>query len=56
MALLGHLLERSRIGLLPELALSVWEILVIALLPLATGLIAMATARLTVLHSLSRLP
>lgn len=56
MALLNHLLERSQSGLLPDLSLSVWEILVVALLPLATGLIAMVTARLTVLHSLSRVP
>lgn len=51
---LGALLRRLEAALLPPLALSPWQWLAIALLPLAAGLIAMVTARQTVLRALRR--
>ena len=54
--LISHLVERSQAALLPDLSLSVADWLLLALLPLATALIAMITARITVLRNLSRLP
>ncbi|MCG8354862.1 MAG: cell division protein [Kiloniellales bacterium] len=54
--LIGHLVERSQAALLPDLSLSLAEWLLLALLPLATALVAMVTARITVLRNLSRLP
>lgn len=55
-ALIGFLLERSQSGLLPSLSLAIWEWLILILLPAVTAVIAMVTARLTVLHKLARLP
>ncbi len=54
--LISYLLERSDTALLPDLSLTPLEWLLLALLPLATALVAMVTARFTVLHNLSRLP
>lgn len=54
--LIGYLLERSQSGILPALALSFWEWLILISLPLVTAAIAMVTARFTVLHNLSRVP
>ena len=53
--LFGYLIGRSESGLLPDLSLSFVEWLILAALPVATALVAMLTARLTVLHDLSRL-
>jgi len=52
--LIGYLLERSQSGFLPALALSFWEWLILISLPLVTAVIAMVTARFTVMHNLSR--
>lgn len=52
--LIGYLLERSQSGILPALALSFWEWLILISLPAITAAIAMVTARFTVLHNLSR--
>jgi cell division transport system permease protein len=46
----------ERIGLFPSLALASWHWLVLALLPFAAALIAMITARITVLRALARMP
>lgn len=53
--LIGYLLERTQSGLLPSLSLGWGECLILLLLPIATGLIAMVTARLTVLLNLTRI-
>ena len=53
---MGHLLERSEAALLPDFSLSAPEWLVLGPLPFATALVAMITARITVLRSLARLP
>jgi cell division transport system permease protein len=50
-ALLG-----GRVQLLPALGLAPWHWAVLALLPLAAGIIAMITARVTVLRALARMP
>lgn len=52
--LIGYLLERTQSGLLPSLTLSVGQFLVLLSLPVATGSVAMITARLTVLLNLTR--
>ncbi len=54
--LVSHLLERSQTALLPDLSLTLLEWLMLALLPVATALVAMVTARFTVLRNLSRAP
>lgn len=54
-ALIGHLLTRSESGLLPDLSLAPAEWMLLLLLPVGTSLIAMVTARLTVLLSLARM-
>ena len=54
-ALIGHLLTRSQSGLLPDLSLAPTEWMLLLLLPVGTSLIAMVTARLTVLLSLARM-
>jgi cell division transport system permease protein len=46
----------GRVRLVPSLDLEPWHWLVLALLPLAVALIAMLTARLTVLSALKRMP
>ena len=43
-------------ALLPDLQLVAWQWSALALLPIAAGLAAMATARITVLRALARLP
>ena len=46
----------GRVQLLPALGLATWQWMTLALLPLAAGLIAMITARVTVLRALARMP
>ncbi len=46
----------ERVRLLPSLALQPWHWLALLLLPLAASLIAMLTARITVLRALKRMP
>lgn len=46
----------DRVQLLPALELAPWHWLVLALLPVAAALIAMLTARITVLRALARMP
>jgi cell division transport system permease protein len=46
----------DRVRLLPSVALAPWHWLVLALLPFAAALIAMLTARVTVLRALARMP
>ncbi len=55
-ALVGRLFERLDSVLLPELALSPIEWAALAMLPLAIALVAMLTARFTVLGNLGRMP
>ena len=43
-------------ALLPDLHLVAWQWSALALLPVAAGLAAMVTARITVLRALARLP
>jgi cell division transport system permease protein len=52
----GALLGRIESGLLPDLALSAGEWTLLALVPVATAMVATVTARLTVVHALARLP
>ncbi len=52
---LGFIGQGSAIGMIPPITLSVSQWLVLALLPLATSLIATLTARLTVMRSLARM-
>jgi cell division transport system permease protein len=52
----GALLGRIESGLLPDLALSMGEWTLLALVPIATAAVATVTARLTVVHALARLP
>jgi cell division transport system permease protein len=47
---------RLEAGLLPRLTLSVEHWLALAILPLAAALIAMLTARFTVMRTLARMP
>lgn len=54
--LIGYLVQSSQTGLLPSLSFAVWEWLALAVLPLLTAMIAMVTARWTVMRNLSRLP
>ncbi|MBX6323676.1 MAG: cell division protein [Rhodospirillaceae bacterium] len=51
-----RLLSRIDEALLPQVALSTRQWIVLVLLPLGSGLIALVTARLTVLRSLARIP
>lgn len=51
-----QLLGRADTALLPALTLKPFEWLVLAALPFASALVAMLTARLTVLRTLSRIP
>jgi cell division transport system permease protein len=53
LAALGMIGEGAAIGMIPPLTLSISQWLIIALLPLATSLIATSTARLTVMRSLA---
>ena len=46
----------DRVRLLPSVALAPWHWLAMALLPLAAAVIAMMTARITVLRALARMP
>lgn len=46
----------ERVQLLPSLVLAPWHWLLLAMLPVAAALIAMLTARLTVLRALKRMP
>lgn len=52
----GYLIERSQDGMLPGLSWSLPEWGTLALLPVATALVTMVTARLTVLGTLARMP
>ncbi|MFQ5775675.1 MAG: cell division protein FtsX [Kiloniellaceae bacterium] len=54
--LLGRMLERAEAVLLPEFSLRALEWSMVALLPLIVALVAMLTARLTVLRTLGRMP
>ena len=53
---IGFLSARLEAGLLPRLTLSVEHWLALAILPLAAALIAMLTARFTVMRTLARMP
>ena len=53
---LGFAAERIRAPLLPELVIGLTGWIVLGLLPMATALLAMFSARLTVLRSLARMP
>ncbi len=53
---LSHAGERIEAPLLPELAIGLTGLSVLVALPVATGMIAMLSARLTVLRSLARMP
>ncbi len=55
-ALIGRLFERLESVLLPELTLSLVEWAALAALPLAISVVAMLTARFTVLGNLGRMP
>ena len=55
-ALVAHLFERLESVLLPELTLSPVEWAALAALPLAISVVAMLTARFTVLGNLGRMP
>jgi cell division transport system permease protein len=55
-ALVAHLFERLESALLPELTLSPIEWAALAMLPLAISVVAMLTARFTVLGNLGRMP
>jgi cell division transport system permease protein len=44
------------ISALPSLSLAPWQWAILLLLPVAAGITALATARVTVLHSLARMP
>ncbi|WP_421707418.1 cell division protein FtsX [Algihabitans sp.] len=50
------LLRGEQSVLLPGIELGVWQWLLLAVLPLTTGLVAMLTARWTVLRTLAKLP
>ena len=51
-----HLLQRIDSGLLPEMQLLPMEWSLLVLLPVASALVAMMTARITVLRTLARMP
>lgn len=51
---LGHLLAEIETPLLPPLSLRPWQWLALAMLPVVAAVIAMLTARLTVLRTLNR--
>ena len=51
-----HLLERVESDLLPDLSLKPYEWSLLVLLPVASALVTMLTARITVLRTLARLP
>lgn len=51
---LGHLLAEIETPLLPPLSLRAWQWLALAMLPVVAAVIAMLTARLTVLRTLNR--
>jgi hypothetical protein len=58
---LGHAAQAVSIfgeeaALLPDLQLVVWQWGALVLLPIAAGIAAMITARLTVMRALARLP
>ena len=55
LAAFGFIGEGAAIGMIPSITLSVSQWLVLALMPLATSLIATATARLTVMRLLARM-
>lgn len=52
----GHASSGLRASLLPDLALAPWQWAALALVPLAAALLAMVTARWTVLRTLESLP
>ncbi|MFO1061820.1 MAG: hypothetical protein U1E53_33230 [Dongiaceae bacterium] len=54
--LVGWLLSGVEVALLPPLRLAGWQWALLAVLPLAAALLALATARGTVLRSLRRIP
>lgn len=54
--LIGRMLERTEAVLLPEFSLRGLEWAVLAVLPIVVALVAMLTARLTVLRTLGRMP
>ncbi len=51
----GYFTEPSGAGLMPDISLSLWQWAALLPLPLASGLIAMLTARATVLATLARM-
>ena len=52
----SHVGGRIDAPLLPELSLGILGLSVLVVLPLLTGVVAMCSARLTVLRSLARMP
>ena len=51
-----HLLEQINAGLLPEFTLLPYEWSLLILLPVASAVVTMFTARITVLRTLARMP
>lgn len=51
-----HLLEQINSGLLPELSLQPYQWALLILLPVASAVVTMFTARITVLRTLARMP
>lgn len=56
LALIRHFASKIDAPLLPEFSLNPVEVFILAAMPLVTALIAMLTARITVLRSLGRMP
>ena len=55
-AVMSYFMGQANTALLPQLTLTSWEWAVLALFPISAGLIAMITARATVLRSLEEMP
>ncbi len=53
---LGHAAAGLRSGLLPDVSVNVWHLAMLAIVPLVASLLAMLTARWTVLRTLESLP
>ncbi len=56
MMIVAHLAGDMHIALIPEFRLSTWQLIFLLSMPFFAGLVAMTTARFTVLKALSRLP
>ena len=56
MLAIGYFTERMQIEIMPEISLGVSQMIAIVVLPLLVAVIAMVTARMTVLRTLARMP